>query len=408
VLTELTHYIKEYFASLGDTASSLYARTYDSWLRYARKPFVVNLAKPASLEDIRDYSPSLPDLIKHFLAQQGSKNGEILVRRFGLAPGTRAQTLAAVGRDFGLTRERIRQIAAKARARFAKLVRRTRPDLTHRLREYLDQVKVATISQISNEIPDFACHGEFVEIACIRLTLEDLSPSVRSLDPAAVLWTSCNWIKPDFYGRVVRTASRVLGGIPVELERLALETARRVGSLEDADIEVIRRIVEATPGVFTVQMSDRATVVLPTRQNLVDLRRAFAYDYIKEQGVPIHLSEIFEAMQEMQPSLIPQPTTPRTALQVIRSSLERDERFAWAGQSTFGLREWGYETGVTSIGGAALQLLRSAGKPLAISELWQALNQLYRINLQSVTAALNAEKGKRVAKDSEGRWVALR
>lgn len=141
-----------------------------------------------------------------------------------------------------------------------------------------------------------------------------------------------------------------------------------MGRFEGSEIETIGKIIRNSPAVFNVAISDQAMTVTPLHQNLHVLRKAFAYNYIKEQGVPIHISEIFEAMQQIDSGLVPEASTPRSAIHALKSLLERDERFAWAGLSILGLREWGYEPGVTSIGGAAVHLLRTAGRPLTLSE----------------------------------------
>ena len=406
VLIELGYLLQEYFDSIGPMASNLYPKTYEAWMRYSKKPLLGRGASTTYPRGMEEGIPSLVDLIEHFLAEQGAKKAEILVRRFGLTPGVRPQTLAAIGRDIGLTRERIRQISSQSQKKFARLVRRIRPDVVHALHEYLTRVNVATIAEVIRKVPEFACHGVFADSACFRLVIGELSPGVHSIDPPRGLRTSSDSITPHFYAKVVRTAKLVLGGISVELDTLALETARRIRCYAEGDIEAIKKIIEKTPNVFTVEFSGEMHLVSPIRQNLADLRKAFAYDYIKEQAVPIHISEIFEAMQEMQPALIPESPTLQSARQTIKSLLERDGRFSWAGLSTFGLREWGYESGVTSIGAAAVNLLRTAGKPLTLPELQGALSQLYRVKSNSISAALKAENGRRVIKDSEGRWVA--
>ena len=67
------------------------------------------------------------------LEELGERERQVVQMRFGLNKSGRAHTLEEVGREFGVTRERIRQIEAKA---LRKLRHPTRSDY---LRSFLDE-----------------------------------------------------------------------------------------------------------------------------------------------------------------------------------------------------------------------------------------------------------------------------
>lgn len=78
------------------------------------------------IEDDKNISPEestsqqlLKDKIKEFLNELSPREQKILKMRFGLEDG-RTHTLEEVGQEFGVTRERIRQIEAKALAKLKK------------------------------------------------------------------------------------------------------------------------------------------------------------------------------------------------------------------------------------------------------------------------------------------------
>jgi RNA polymerase primary sigma factor len=73
----------------------------------------------------------LGEAVLEALSELSDREKEVVRLRFGLDDG-RARTLEEVGREFGVTRERIRQIEAKT---LAKLLN---PNRSHRLRAYLD------------------------------------------------------------------------------------------------------------------------------------------------------------------------------------------------------------------------------------------------------------------------------
>ena len=73
----------------------------------------------------------LHDAVGEVLGELSDREQEIVRLRFGL-DGGRAKTLEEVGKEFGVTRERIRQIEAKTLAKLRH------PQRSQRLREFLE------------------------------------------------------------------------------------------------------------------------------------------------------------------------------------------------------------------------------------------------------------------------------
>ncbi len=73
----------------------------------------------------------LKEQVEDVLASLTNRERKVLILRFGLDDG-RARTLEEVGREFGVTRERIRQIEAKA------LRKLRHPSRSKKLKDYLE------------------------------------------------------------------------------------------------------------------------------------------------------------------------------------------------------------------------------------------------------------------------------
>lgn len=71
--------------------------------------------------EVRMQDDDMKSNIVHWLEELSSKQREVLARRFGLL-GYEASTLEDVGREIGLTRERVRQIQVEALKRLRELV----------------------------------------------------------------------------------------------------------------------------------------------------------------------------------------------------------------------------------------------------------------------------------------------
>ena len=74
----------------------------------------------------------LQDQLERVLCELSEREQRIIQLRFGLSDG-HPRTLEEVGREFGVTRERIRQIESKTLAKLR------RPDAAHLLRDYLEE-----------------------------------------------------------------------------------------------------------------------------------------------------------------------------------------------------------------------------------------------------------------------------
>jgi RNA polymerase primary sigma factor len=74
----------------------------------------------------------LQDAVNEVLDELNEREREVVRMRFGLGDNTEARTLEEVGREFGVTRERIRQIESKTLAKLRH------PNHAQRLRDYLD------------------------------------------------------------------------------------------------------------------------------------------------------------------------------------------------------------------------------------------------------------------------------
>ena len=91
--------------------------------------FISDDSTPEPTESVTD--ELMKEELRDVLASLSEKERFVIERRFGLGDG-HERTLDEVGREFGITRERVRQIQCKAMAKLRQ------PELSNRLREYLE------------------------------------------------------------------------------------------------------------------------------------------------------------------------------------------------------------------------------------------------------------------------------
>jgi Bacterial RNA polymerase, alpha chain C terminal domain/Sigma-70, region 4 len=398
---ELAGLLKGYFASLPSSAMGFYRDTWARWIRLA--PTAASDDKRSLPVLLRAHARPVMEVIESTIERLGTRHAAILTRRMGLSHGQSRKTLDAIGREFQLTRERVRQIVERGLKLVLRNVKTQCPNVYPSVRKFIRAQGVVSIDGVASAIPDLGTSVQFDSRACVRLLLFADQDESHPLNLSGNVWSSKE-INPEFNKKVLRTALEILKGIPMTTAHLSVEVAKALRQFDDLQIRSIEALLLNSPNKLRLESTADGAVLCPSHQNNSDRRRSFIYAYIKEQGVPVQIPEIFSALQDSEPELIPDSPSRRSAISAIVNGLERDDRFAWAGSSTWGLREWGYVSVGRSVAAAALEILRASSVPLSTSQIRKELSHLYRISSAAVYAALKSSEGETVERDSQGRW----
>ncbi len=352
---------------------------------------------------------TISDLLQRFLSSLNSRNAEIFVRRTGLLTGN-IETLEAIGDSLRLTRERVRQIEKKTKLRLYRLIRRDFSYLLESVLRIFHKEQLLSLDKlISTQSTVLQNHQGYHPQAIGRLVLEALGKKVHFIPSSENLWTISEKMV-SLYPEIIRQARLILSGMRMNLDILTLEVSRKIGLRDPSDLQIVKKCLEASSR-FLIKIGCNNEELTPSisisHQRVTSKRRDFAYEYVKRQGVPVNVREIFRAMQEEAPELVPQSCSFASAVHIFKAALARDKRLAWAGLSTFALVEWGYEHEVTSLGQAAERLLRRMGRPMRTTEIKDFLINLYRVSPPSIYAALRCEEGKRFRRVGPGNWDLL-
>lgn len=382
-IAELGILLRGFFTSISGSGMVFYRKTMSGWLRHAAE-FSDNRSGPMIL--LQPEMQTVVEVIETTLLRSGDRRSSILTKRMGLSRGESRRTLEAIGREFHLTRERVRQIVDAALKLILRNLKTCRPDVYENVLNLIQAHGVVSLDEVTTAIPNLGSSMVFDEKASVRMLLIANRGEFQRLDPSGNVWGSKELTLE--FSKVLKAAHAVLKGIPMPCEHVSLEVARSLRQFEDGKIRAIQKLLLSPSGQFRVEVSADGPILHPPRQTSPDRRRAFIYAYIKEQGVPVHIQEIFSALQDSEPELIPDSPTRRAAIQTITNSIDRDDRFAWAGMSTWGLREWGYVSRGKSVAAAALELLRASSIPLSTAQIRKELSNLYRVTPSAVNAAL--------------------
>ena len=274
---------------------------------------------------------------KDLLAGLPERSRKVLTDRFGLAGKGDRRTLDAIGKEYGITRERIRQIE------------------NHGVSSVRDSEAYSTLTRELNELKTVlaALGGILAE----ETLLHELSKNDADRNHIVFLLTVGHQFDDrredaDFKARwhideqtaeaVERALSKLYGSI--EQNRLMPEAEfLELFSKYLKDEGVKNRPAEALPRWLQISKRiGRNPLGEWGRTDSPHVRikntRDFAYLTLKRHGSPMHFTEVAKNIEK----LFGRKTHPATT----HNELIKDGRFVLVGRGLYALKEWGYEPGV--------------------------------------------------------------
>ena len=326
----------------------------------------------------------------------------IIRLRLGLENG-HASTLEAVGREFGITRERVRQLQSKAAAKLTRNVR-ARP---FGVSESVNALKSW------GELVGERLEGDGFARAFSKITGADealISAHIRFLRSLTKTPDDKRTPPDAVDSRVIRIFAQNRDPVSLDAIRSAIKSdskARR--ALRDwpkLDLPLRMKLtLDVKIGADGMCAAAEKTLSGIKRRD----RRLFALTAaLQEDGKPLHFREIAARAKPLLPGAL------AMSERNVHAWLARYENvFKWAGMGTFGLAEW--DIGVreselddslkpmrrTGVGDEIALLLSERGEPLPMKEIERhALEERrFAVNPDSVAAS--------VAQDAAGRFAIL-
>ena len=325
-----------------------------------------------------DYKKICLDLLRDLPQRQK----DILLHRFALQAlasskgGVKRETLEAIGKSFGITRERVRQIEEDG---FLKLKPKARKyqKIFQYFKEYLknqgdlkkEDILMSALGG-KNQKPQIY----------FLLNLGEEFERFGKTEDLYSLWT----INRDS----LNLAKKVIDSFYNELKEINRPSALKnynppaVLSREIllSYLEISKKIQKNEEGLFGLkdwpEINPRGV-------------KDKAYLVFKKAKKPLHFSEIA--------SLIP-----GSLLQTVHNELIRDPRFVLVGRGVYALQEWGYYPG--EVKEVITKVLEEAGRPLTKEEILEKV--LKQRLVKENTILLNLSNKKYFLRDSQGKyWV---
>lgn len=320
-----------------------------------------------------------------------ARSKDVITRRFGIRKAD-TETLESIGREYGITRERVRQIEANAKKALSNL-------------EDLYTPAYQLLSGVFAKHGGIMAHDHVVE-AVRETTGEDVPanlvafylvilPGFSTRAPSK-LFTS-HWRHEEAIHPLVETVVTAAHDIlhekkhPLPTNDFFNHIRQHIGTtaqqLPDA---VIRAALVASLQVDPTVFDEWGLITWPEihPRGVGDK----AYAVLRRNQKPAHFREITILINQARFD------HKRANPQTVHNELIKDSRFVLVGRGLYGLKEWGYMSGTVSDVLAAI--LEEAEKPLSSDELvGRVLKQ--RI-VKKNTILLSLQNGKRFQKTPAG------
>lgn len=330
---------------------------------------------------------------KKLLAPVGERARDILIKRYGLGAEPERKTLEAIGREYGITRERVRQIESYA----LNTIRRSEnfvkeSGVFDELRNVMDDYggvvhESAFLSYLSRD-PSYQNHVHFL------LVLGDHFERLRENEDFHHRWTT----DEDLAEKVHRSLHALHKELPEEelisetdiILRFLSHLKREIRDFRDKNEDIVRRWLDLSKNIGRNPLGEWGVSDSPNvrARGIRDL----AYLVLRNHGSPMHFSEVAKRIEKVFGREAHQAT--------VHNELIKDDRFVLVGRGLYALREWGYEQGI--VRDVIRNILEREG-PLVKDEVVDRV--LRERHVKENTILVNLQNSKYFKKDKHGRYA---
>lgn len=278
------------------------------------------------------------ELVQNFLSELPERSQDILIQRYGLGNSVKRSTLEAIGKKYGITRERVRQIENhsiknitksesfnNAGPYFSELVAivdniggvvAEKPLLEYISNDNLEQNYIHFLFVVGNPFYRYKGDNNFDSRWYIDKKLEQEVTQVL------------NKIHNHFDGDNLVTESDLLNLIRNE--------AKKIKSRKEINDEQIKKWLTISKVIDKNPFEEWG---LASSQN-IKIRgiRSYAYLVVRQNGSPMHFKEVAK--------MIIHHFGKNVHTATCHNELIKDPRFVLVGRGMYALAEWGYSQGI--------------------------------------------------------------
>ncbi len=351
----------------------------DNVLGIKSKNMAKNLLKPEKIT-------------KRFLSVLPERSYDVVSRRFGLENTPVRVTLEAIGRDYGITRERVRQIENNALRNIRK------SDIFFAEQQIFDQLKdiVDSLGGIvsEDELLSHLAEDDFTKNHIhFLLVLGDYFNKEKENPHFKTRWY--------IDGSLASSVHQALGQLhekigendlypESEIVNILLNYVDEIVDQKYKNEEIAKRWLSLSKAIGKNHFNEWG---LSSSSNISAKGiRDYAYLSIRQHGSPMHFTEVAKAIEGN--------FGKKAHTATCHNELIKDERFVLVGRGLYALKEWGYTAGVVR---DVIQAILESEGPLTKEEIVEkVLRERY---IKENTVVVNLQDPRYFKKDAKGRYI---
>ncbi len=283
---------------------------------------------------------------------------DIVERRFGLKTGER-ETLDAIGHDYKITRERVRQIAEAGLAEIkpkAKAHENIFADFNNVLESF------GGVKKEENFL-DVLAGKKFRNEVFFLLNLYGNFSRVMEDECFYSFWTKDQ--------TAVDTAKKAVDLVAAKLKaENKLFSINELFALEDKELEsALGKKISDNVFASYIEISKEIQKNPEGRlglKNWLEINprgiKDKAYLVFKKEGKPLHFADVAALIGKL-----PFPSERKAHIATVHNELIKDDRFVLVGRGLYALKEWGYAPGLVK--DVIIKTIKEANAPLSKEEI---------------------------------------
>ena len=323
-------------------------------------------------EICNDITEQLPDRARN-----------VIVRRFGLN-GEQKATLQVIGKDLGITRERVRQIQGFGFSKMAQTIKAYGPAIDF----FNNQLKSTGNLRREDVLLKILSPGQSQNHVFFLLCLSDQFNRFLENKDFYTVWAT--------HKKPLDLAQKIIEKTCFKLKKTGKPL--RIGDLDSnlkiglpnllAYLEISKAIQKGPQGLWGLkawpEISPKGV-------------RDKSYIIFTQEQKPLHFTKVAQLINEK--GLF--NSNKKAHSQTVHNELIKDKRFVLVGRGLYALAEWGYKPGVVK--DVIINVLEQAKKPLTKNEIMDAV--LKQRFVAKNTILLNLHNKKYFERTPEGEYI---